>query len=210
MVSNFISPTAIVHLKTYIGRNVNIYGNVIIEEGVIIEDNCIIGKPSNQEMLVFIENPLLDYNSLSKEKTIIKKGTCIGCNTIIYSGANIGEYVEIEDNCKVGANSHVGTKTRIMYNAQVYNRVKIGANCRISGFVCNETIIEDFVSFFGKTVHKYKEYSNVSTKRPTPRINKNAIIGFDSILIGGITIGENARVGANLIVTKDLESNGKL
>lgn len=209
MINNYISSRAIIHPNSYIGRNVNIYGNVQIEEGVVIEDNCIIGKPSNQEMLSFVQNHLQNYDSISIEKTTIRKGTIIGSGTIIYSGACIAEFVEIEDYCKIGSKSKIGSKTRIMYNAQIYNRVSIGENCRISGFICNETVIEDFVSFFGKTVHKYKEYTNKSLKQPTPIIKKNAIVGFDTILIGGIVIGENAYIGANLIISSDIEPNNK-
>ena len=44
---------------------------------------------------------------------------------------------------------------------------------------------------------------------PTPRIKKHAKIASHAIIIGGVTIGKNAIVGAGAVVTKDVPA-GKI
>ena len=40
-----------------------------------------------------------------------------------------------------------------------------------------------------------------------PRIGKNCLIGANSVLIGGIVIGDNVKVGAGAVVVKDVPSD---
>ena len=136
-MSTYISSNATIHNNVYIGDNVKIYGNTIIGKGTVIEDNVIIGKPSNQEIIKLREDTTLTYNDLSIQNTNISENCIIGAGTVIYSGVSLGTGVEIEDYCMVGANTFIGRKTRLMYRCLVYNRVRIGENCRIAGFICN-------------------------------------------------------------------------
>ena len=45
------------------------------------------------------------------------------------------------------------------------------------------------------------------TKRP-PTLQDNVVIGSGAQVLGPITIGKNAKIGANAVVTKDVPENG--
>jgi acetyltransferase-like isoleucine patch superfamily enzyme len=111
----------------------------------------------------------------------------------------------------------IGDETRIGAFVEIQKGAKIGARCKISShsFICEGVTIEDGV-FIGHGV------MFVNDKRPkalTPdgsfqtndhwecqhtRVGRGASIGSGATLLGGITIGEDALVGAGSVVTKDV------
>ena len=113
--------------------------------------------------------------------------------------------------CQIGDETKIGTFVEIQKGA------KIGARCKISShsFICEGVTIEDGV-FIGHGV------MFVNDKRPRAlnpdgslqasedwecqrtRVGRGASIGSGATLLGGITIGENALVGAGSVVTKDV------
>lgn len=57
--------------------------------------------------------------------------------------------------------------------------------------------------YFVKGIHKSINYK----KHGAPIIKKNVFIGANSCILGNITLGENAVIGANAVVTKDVPDN---
>ena len=115
--------------------------------------------------------------------------------------------------CEIGENTKIGAFVEIQKNA------KIGKNCKISShsFVCEGVIIEDEV-FIGHGVifinDKYPQ-STTNGKLQTENdwkvvptfVKKGASIGSNATILCGVTIGENAIVGAGSVVTKDVLPN---
>jgi UDP-2-acetamido-3-amino-2,3-dideoxy-glucuronate N-acetyltransferase len=115
---------------------------------------------------------------------------------------------EINDNTKIGA------------FVEIQKNVTIGKNCKISShsFICEGVHIEDRV-FIGHNVSFindiYPRSTNENGKIQTADdwkvletfVKKGASIGTSSTILGGITIGENAIVGAGSVVTKDVLAN---
>jgi acetyltransferase-like isoleucine patch superfamily enzyme len=101
------------------------------------------------------------------------------------------------------------------------NNITIGSNVYLENALLNAgdidgfIIIEDFV-FFGHGVmilargHDYnktmRDRQDSTTESPI-MIKSGAWIGSGSIILGGVTVGKNAVVGAGSIVTKDVEEN---
>jgi UDP-2-acetamido-3-amino-2,3-dideoxy-glucuronate N-acetyltransferase len=113
--------------------------------------------------------------------------------------------------CEIGDGSKIGTFVEIQKGA------KIGANCKISShtFICEGVTIEDGV-FIGHGVTFINDTYPRSVTRegvlqtqadwsciPT-LVRRGASIGSGSTILAGITIGENAMVGAGSVVTKDV------
>ena len=128
----------------------------------------------------------------------------------IIKDAEIGEGTRIHDQvniykCKIGKNCKI--------DAYVYieEGVEIGDNCKIRPFVFIPTgvIIEDNVFIGPNVTFTNDKYPRVGGEwRLLPiRVKRGASIGANSIIIAGVTIGENALVGAGSIVTKDVPSN---
>ena len=113
--------------------------------------------------------------------------------------------------CSIGDNSKVGSFVEIQKNAV------IGKNCKISShtFICEGVHIEDNV-FIGHNVtfinDKYPRSTTGDGKLQTEEdwkvvetfIKKGASIGSSSTILCGVTVGENAVIGAGAVVTKNV------
>ncbi len=113
--------------------------------------------------------------------------------------------------CTIDAETKIGAFVEIQKNASV------GARCKISShtFICEGVTIEDEV-FIGHGVmftnDQYPRAVNDDgtlqteadwTVVPT-RVKRGAAIGSNVTIIGGVTIGEFALVGAGAVVTRDV------
>lgn len=135
------------------------------------------------------------------------------------NNVKIGKDVKIFDfvnlyGCSIDDNSKIGTFVEIQKNAT------IGKNCKISThtFICEGVHIEDNV-FVGHNVtfinDKYPRSTNEDGSMQTEAdwrvvetfVKKGASIGSSSTILCGVTIGENAIVGAGAVVTKDVQAN---
>ena len=113
--------------------------------------------------------------------------------------------------CTVGDNSRIGTFVEIQKNAHIGKNVKVSSHT----FICEGVVIEDNV-FIGHNVSfindKYPRATNADGSPqseadwkviPT-RVKKGASIGTSATILCGVTIGENAIVGAGSVVTSDV------
>jgi acetyltransferase-like isoleucine patch superfamily enzyme len=135
---------------------------------------------------------------------LIAPGVKLGRNVKIYGFVNLYG-CEIGDNTKIGA------------FVEVQKGVKIGKNCKISShsFICEGVTIEDEV-FVGHHVvfinDKYPRATNERGELQTEEdwqlqptvVKRRASIGSGAVILCGVTIGENAVVGAGSVVTKDV------
>lgn len=128
------------------------------------------------------------------------------------------------------AECHIGNETRIWQYAVILQGASIGSNCNI----CAHTLIEGDVVIGNNVTIKSGVFiwdgsrieDNVFiapnatlTNDPLPRsrvypetfsgihIKQGASIGANATLLPGVTIGENAMVGAGAVVTKDVPAN---
>ena len=137
----------------------------------------------------------------------------IAADVILGKGVILNAFINLYG-CQIGNNTKVGTFVEIQKGA------KIGKNSKISShtFICEGVSIEDNV-FVGHNVtfinDLYPRATNESGELQTDDdwncvptvVKKNASIGSSATLLSGITIGENAIVGAGSVVTKDVPPN---
>ena len=116
--------------------------------------------------------------------------------------------------CEIGDESRIGTFVEIQKG------VRIGARCKIQShtFICEGVTVESEV-FIGHGVTFINDHQPRATagdgKLQTEAdwtcqrtlVKRGAAIGSGATLLGGITIGENALVGAGSVVTKDVPPN---
>lgn len=113
--------------------------------------------------------------------------------------------------CTIGDNSRIGTFVEIQKNAFVGMNVKISSHT----FICEGVVIEDNV-FVGHNVSFINDkYPRATNAEGTPqsqadwaviptRVKRGASIGTSATILCGVTIGENAIVGAGSVVTNDV------
>jgi UDP-2-acetamido-3-amino-2,3-dideoxy-glucuronate N-acetyltransferase len=111
----------------------------------------------------------------------------------------------------------VGDHTKIGMFVEIQKGASIGKNCKISShtFICEGVRIEDRV-FIGHNVTFINDkYPRATTPEgnlitdgewvcePT-LVKEGASIGSSATILCGVTVGENAIVGAGSVVTKDI------
>ncbi len=128
----------------------------------------------------------------------------LGRNVRIYAFVNLY-------GCEIGDETSIGAFVEIQKGA------KIGARCKIQShtFICEGVTIEDEV-FVGHNVSFINDsYPRATTDdgrmqgvadwSPIPTyVKRRASIGTGAVLLGGITVGEGAVVGAGSVVTHDV------
>jgi acetyltransferase-like isoleucine patch superfamily enzyme len=114
----------------------------------------------------------------------------------------------------------IGDCTKVGAFVEIQKGSIIGGNCKISShtFICEGVKIEDNC-FIGHGVtfinDKYPRATNANGGLQTENdwkciptyVKRNASIGSGSTILCGVTIGENAIVGAGSVVTKDVPNN---
>ena len=185
----------------FIHKTSIIYNNTIIHNNVVIEENCIIGKPYKSKVIKIINNKKAKIND-----TLIRENCYIQVGCLLYEGVKLGEGVICRAYSTIGLNSIIGNNTKIHYRAQIFKNVEIGSNCRIGGFICNESKIGDNTSIYGSLVHHYPRHGGFS-KEKSPEIGSNVVIAFNSTVIGGVVVSNNSYIAAGAIVTVNIPSN---
>jgi acetyltransferase-like isoleucine patch superfamily enzyme len=113
--------------------------------------------------------------------------------------------------CEIGNDVKIGTFVEIQKGAKVGNRCKVSSHT----FICEGVTLEDEV-FVGHNVtftnDRYPRSTNGNGQLqmdadwpciPT-LVKRGASIGSGATLLCGITIGENAMIGAGSVVTRDV------
>ena len=117
--------------------------------------------------------------------------------------------------CSVGPGTRIGPFVEIQKNADV------GSMCKISShtFICEGVTIEDEV-FVGHGVMFINDLypratapggvlqSEADWELTLTRVRRAASIGSNATILGGLTIGEHALVGAGAVVTRDVPAYG--
>ncbi len=138
---------------------------------------------------------------------------CISEDVKLGQNVKLSKFINLYG-CEIGDNTKIGAFVEIQKNATV------GKNCKISShtFVCEGVTIEDGV-FVGHGVtfindrfpRATTETGQLQTESDwqveTTLVQKGASIGSGATILAGISIGENAIVGAGSVVTKSVPAN---
>jgi len=94
---------------------------------------------------------------------------------------------QYRENLKLGKNTDIGAFTYInaRYGVEIQEEVQIGSHCSIYS------------------------WSTIDDKKGKVTIKKGAKIGSHSLIMPGVTIGENSTIGAFSFVNKDIPNNAQ-
>jgi UDP-2-acetamido-3-amino-2,3-dideoxy-glucuronate N-acetyltransferase len=128
----------------------------------------------------------------------------LGKNVRIYDFTNLY-------GCEIGDDVKIGTFVEIQKGSKIGNRCKVSSHT----FICEGVTLEDDV-FIGHNVtfinDRYPRATNGAGQLQTESdwsciktlVKRGAAIGSGVTLLCGITIGENALIGAGSVVTKNV------
>lgn len=109
-------------------------------------------------------------------------------NAVIGSNCNICSHCFIENDVIIGNNVTVKCGVQLWDGVRIEDNVFIGPNTTF----CND---------------RYPKSGNKNFKLEPVIIKKGASIGANVTILPGVTIGENALIGAGAVVTKDVMAN---
>jgi acetyltransferase-like isoleucine patch superfamily enzyme len=188
MVGNFV----VIHADTVVGRDVR------------IDDQAVLGKL-----------PMRAANSATtKEQALpaltLGDGCIVGTGVVLYRGAAIDARVLMADLCSVRENVTIGRGTIVGRGVTVENVCTIGRYCKLESecYITAYSTLEDRVfiapgvvtsndNFVGRTAERFKHFKGVTVRR-------GGRIGAGTVLLPGITVGEDALVAAGSVVTRDV------
>jgi UDP-2-acetamido-3-amino-2,3-dideoxy-glucuronate N-acetyltransferase len=136
---------------------------------------------------------------------IYRQFCSISENAQIGENTRIGNFVFIRDDTVIGKGCVIGSYVDIEGDVQIGDSVSLQSGC----YVTRGVVIEDevfcgprMITMNDKRI-SYHRPSLVFTRR-APRLLRAARIGGGVVLCPGVTIGENALVGAGSVVTRDI------
>jgi UDP-3-O-[3-hydroxymyristoyl] glucosamine N-acyltransferase len=202
-----VHASAVVSIKSQIGKDVHVGPFVVVENGVVVGDgsvimaNCYIGKDTR-----------IGKNAMLYPGVTLRERVTIGNNAIIHSGAVIGSdgfgfipqgnsnfkipqigSVEIGDDVEIGANvtidrattgaTKIGKGTKLDNQVHIAHNIQIGENCLIAGQT----------GFAGSS-----------------KIGNNVMMAGQVGVNGHITIGNGVIVGGKAVVINDVPDNATI
>jgi acetyltransferase-like isoleucine patch superfamily enzyme len=136
----------------------------------------------------------LNNVKVGKDVKIFNFVNAYGCS--IDDGTKVGAFVEIQKGATIGKNCKISSHTFICEGVHIDDNVFIGHNV---------TFIND--KFPRATNADGSMQTEADWKMEETHIKKGASIGSSVTILCGITIGENAIVGAASMVTKDVPAH---
>jgi acetyltransferase-like isoleucine patch superfamily enzyme len=174
----------------------------IVYPGCFLEDDIFL----DEFVLIGVLPILSAGNAL---ETHIGKGAIIRSHSVIYAGNIIGinfqtgHQVMIREQNEIGDNVSIGTHSVIEHHVIIKQNVRVHSNV----FIPEYSILEAGCWVGPNVVFtnaRYPRSQKVKSNLRGPHIMQGAKIGANSTLLPGITVGENALIGAGSVVVHDV------
>lgn len=133
-------------------------------------------------------------HKLSDVHSNIPESTNVWQFCVVLKDAEIGENCNICSHVLIEGHSKIGDNVTIKNGVQIWEGVTLEDNVFVGP---NVTFTNDLYP-----ISKNKDYTLVKTL-----VKKGASIGANATILCGVTIGENALIGAGAVITKDVGDN---
>ena len=141
----------------------------------------------------FFAHPLSDVS----EKAVIGDNTSIWQFCVVLENTFIGSNCNICSHCFIENNSKIGDRVTVKNSVNIWDGIEIEDDC----------FIGPSVIFTNDKYPISKRVNRTETKYLKTLIKSNSSIGAGSIILPGLTIGENSLIAAGSIVTKSIPPN---
>lgn len=179
-----IAPSAVISSSSFIGQNVSIGANAVIEDGASIGDNAVIGAGC-----------------------FIGKNATIGAHTQLWANVSIYHNVQIGEHCLIQAGAVIGSDgfgyanergrwIKIPQTGSVIigNHVEIGACTCIDRGALDNTLIEDNVII-----------DNLCQIAHNVHIGTGTAVAGGVIMAGSLKVGRYCQIGGASVINGHME-----
>jgi acetyltransferase-like isoleucine patch superfamily enzyme len=190
--------------KASIGAFAVVHGGTEVGQGVRVEEHTSVGKPEHGYAVG------RTYTG-SGAATRIADGAVLRSGAVLYAGVSIGVNTCIGHGTLVRSHALVGNDGIFGHHLVIERECRIGDRVRCSplSHITSACVLADDV-FLGagiRTVNDKHLIWRDPEREPDlvpPRFEQGAKVGSGSTVLGGVTIGERALVGAGSVVTRDI------
>jgi acetyltransferase-like isoleucine patch superfamily enzyme len=187
-----------------IGPFAVICGGTSLADGVRVEEHAVIGKPEHGYAVG------KSYPGTGAE-TAIGAGAVIRSGAVVYAGTRIGSETVVGHHTLLRSFVAIGDRVQLGHNLTVERETRIGNDVRCSpgSHITSSCVLGDHV-FLGagiRTVNDRYLIWRDPEREPellAPHFKRGAKVGTGSVILAGVTIGEDALVGAGSVVTRDV------
>jgi len=129
---------------------------------------------------------------------IVDEGAQIGAGTRIWHWVHVSAGARIGENCSLGQNVFVANDVTIGNNVKIQNNVSVYDAVHLEDDVfCGPSMVFTNVYNPRSAVSRKDEYR-------VTRVRRGATLGANCTVVCGVTIGENAFVGAGAVIKTDI------
>lgn len=194
VVESAIPSSVFVGANAWIGKDVNVGEQVVIEPGCHVGNGVSIGTGS-----VLHSGVTIYSECCIGERAIIHAGTVIGADGFGFARDTDGAWIKIP---QVGA-------------VRIGNDVEVGANTTIDRGALGDTVIEDGVKLDNQIQIAHNVHIGAHTAiagcvgiAGSAVIGKRCMIGGGAIILGHITLADDVFVSAGTVIGKSIPKPG--
>jgi acetyltransferase-like isoleucine patch superfamily enzyme len=203
-----VAAGAVIHEGVRIGPGARIGAGSVLHGGTELGANCLV-----EDLAVLGKRPRLRPGSSAVGaeggELIIADGVTVCCGAVLYAsarigaGAIIGDQAQVRERSVVGAGTVIGHASTVDFDCVVGERVLIQTGVYLTA----GALVEDDV-FLGPGVCSTND--DTMGRHPPgqglagPTFRRACRVGGGAVLAPGVTIGEEAFVGAGAVVTRDV------
>lgn len=187
-----------------IGPFAVVHGGTSLADGARVEEHAVVGKP---ELGYAVGKTYQGAGAA----TVVGAGSVIRSGAIVYAGTAVGSETVVGHHTLLRSFVTVGDRVQLGHNLTVERETQIGHDVRCSpgSHITSSCVLADRV-FLGagvRTVNDRHLIWHDPEREPDlqpPRFECGAKIGSGSVILAGVTVGEDALVGAGSVVTRDV------
>lgn len=187
-----------------IGAYAVICGGTVLQEGSRVEEHALVGKPERGYAVGHI------YSGAGAS-TILEREVVVRSGAVVYAGAQIGAGTVIGHQTLLRSFVTVGEGSQLGHHLTVERASSLGAQVRCSpgSHITSSCVLADRV-FLGAGVRTVNDRELIwrdpdrSPELMPPRFEYGARVGSGSVILAGVTVGQDALVGAGSVVTHDI------
>lgn len=192
-----VHATAVVHEDVVMGEGVSIGPYSVIEAGVELRRNVTVGSHcqlGTKSGLIEAKGLTIGSDSIIRSHSVIYDGSTLG------SRLTTGHHASIREGTVCGEGLQVGSYSDIQGDCSFGEYVKLHSNVHVG----KGSRVNDFVWLFPFVVLTNDPHPPSDVFLPCT-VEPWAVVATGSILMPGVTVGQDALVGAGSVVTRDVE-----
>jgi acetyltransferase-like isoleucine patch superfamily enzyme len=187
-----------------IGAYAVLCGGTTLGAGAQVEEHALVGRPERGYAVGHV-HPGTGASTVLGREVIVRSGA------VIYAGVTIGDGTLVGHHTLLRSLVTVGQETQLGHHLTVERASRIGAwvRCSPGSHITSSCVLADRV-FLGagvRTVNDRELIWRDPVREPElvpPRFERGARVGSGSVILAGVTIGEDALIGAGSVVTRDI------